>query len=387
MLRIALASPYDLAAPGGVNEHIRYLARHLRTRGHTVDILAPCAEEEWEEEGWIRIVTPILSVPFGGSVARVTLAPSVWGEVKRVLNEGAYDIAHVHEPTTPVISPAVLHYSRTVNVGTFHQYRETHPLYEFSRPLARYFVERLHGRIAVSQAAEAFAASYFPYDYRVIPNGIELSRFQAPGLEPWEEFWDDGKLNILFVGRLERRKGFRYLLRAFRLVKEAVPEARLLVTGAYSREDRLTYVRYVRHFRIRDVKFVGFIPDEDKARWYKSAHVFCAPSTGFESFGIVLTEAMASGTPVVASNIAGYRDVIQDGVTGILVPPEDEVALAEALIALLRAPARRAQLRTAALDAVRQYDWARVTDQIEAYYLELRAQFAPTLRATERVGN
>ncbi len=201
-----------------------------------------------------------------------------------------------------------------------------------------------------------------------------MAEFQDPALGPWEEFLDDGKLNILFVGRFEKRKGFRYLLRAFRLLKQQLPEARLLVVGAYDRDDRLPYVRYARHFRIRDVKFIGPVSHADKVRWFKTAHVFCAPSTGGESFGIVLTEAMAAGVPIVASRIPGYQSVVDDGVTGLLVPPADEEALADALLCLLRDPARRETLRVAALRAVQRYDWAQVSGEIEAYYYELLAE-------------
>ncbi|MBA3534424.1 MAG: glycosyltransferase family 4 protein [Ardenticatenales bacterium] len=373
-LRIALVSPYDYAYPGGVNEHIRHLAHHLRLRGHFVEVLAPTSAEQGAEDGVIKVEADIVEVPFGGSIARIPLSWTIWREVKALLSNHVYDIVHVHEPTTPVFSPAVLYYSRAVNVGTFHQYRETHAGYEFGRPLFRYFIKRLHGRIAVSRAARDFVESYFPADYRIIPNGIELAEFDNPQIQPWEALRNDGRLNILFVGRLEKRKGFRYLLRAFRLVKEEVPEARLLVAGAYDREDRLPYVRYVRHFRIRDVKFVGLVPEHEKARWYKTAHIFCAPSTGFESFGIVLAEAMAAGTPIVASDIAGYRDVIQHGVTGLLVPPEDEESLARALIRLLRDPDECHRLSEAARIEVQRYDWLRVTREIESFYWELLAR-------------
>ena len=371
MRRIALTSPYDFACPGGVNEHVRHLARHLRKRGHWVDIIAPSSSNEPSINGFIKIDSMIVPVPFSGAVANITLSPTVWKQVKEVLQTRHYDIVHIHEPMAPFLSLAVLYYSRSLNVGTFHQYRKRHPVYECTGPIMRYFVNKLSGRIAVSQAACNFAQRYFPYNYRIIPNGIEIVPYQKRTITPWEKYLNDGKLNILFIGRLEQRKGFRYLLRAFRQVKKVVPEARLLVAGAFTRQDRLTYVRYIRHFRIRDVKFIGFISEADKYRWYKTAHLFCAPSTGCESFGLVLTEAMSASTPIIASNIAGYRDVIEDGVTGVLVPPADERALGSAIIDLLHDPTRRTQLGYAAQQAVQQYDWARVTMKIEHYYEEL----------------
>ncbi len=374
MLRIALTSPYDFARPGGVNEHVWHLAQHLRRRGHSVDIIAPCSSKDSSIEGLIKVNTKIFSVPFSGAVANITLSPAVWKQVKQILRAREYHIIHIHEPMAPFLSLAVLRYSRTLNVGTFHQYRTTHPIYECLGPIFTYFINRLSGRIAVSQAAHQLAQRYFPYDdYRVIPNGIDLAPYQTSSVMPWDEYLRDGKLNILFIGRLEHRKGFRYLLRAFRQVKKVIPEARLLVAGAFSNEDCLTYVRYVRHFRICDVKFIGLISHTDKYRWYKTAHVFCAPSTGYESFGLVLAEAMSAGTPVIASDIAGYRDVIEDGVTGLLVPPTDDNELAKAIIHLLRNTTRNRQLSQAAQKAVQQYDWVRVTGKIEAYYKELLA--------------
>lgn len=371
--RIALVTPYDYSYPGGVNEHVRYLGHHLRQRGHLVHVLAP-ASEPVDDPDFVRLADGTLSIPTGGSIARVTLSPTVWGEARDVLRRGHYDVVHVHEPVTPFISPAVLYHSRAVNVGTFHTYRDSASLYEFARPIVRYFMKRLHGRIAVSRAARSLVDQAFPGEYRIIPNGIEVAEFQSPDLLPFEEYRAEGMLNILFMGRLERRKGFRYLLRAFREVKEKLPTARLIVAGAYEKEDRLPFVRYVRHFRIRDVKFVGKVSAADKVRWFRTADLFCAPSTGGESFGIVLTEAMAAGAPVVASNIPGYRGVIQDGVSGLLVPPEDEDALAATILRLLGDAGMRATLRERALREVRRFDWHRVSGEVEDYYEELLAR-------------
>lgn len=390
-LSIALVSPYDYAYPGGVNQHIHHLARHLRARGHDVEILAPTSDDgPSSEEGFVQLDVGIFPLPISGSIARISISPSVVREVKSVFRRRYYDIVHLHQPTTWAIGPAVLHYSRSVNIGTFHQFRETSSGVEYGGTrVYRYFMDKLHGRIAVSTVARDFAMALAPGEYSIIPNGIEVAQFQALDVQPFQEYLDDGKLNILFVGRLEKRKGFRYLLRAFRIVKEAVPEARLIVAGAFEREDRETYVRYARHYRVRDVKFVGYVSEAEKARWYKTAHIFCAPSTGFESFGIVLLEAMAAGTPVVASDIAGYRDVVRHNVTGVLSPPEDDEALAETLIRLLRDPARRASLRAAALREVPRYDWSRVSGEVEAFYWELLARegrIPAPIYGAERVG-
>ncbi len=372
-LRVALVSPYDYPYPGGVTAHISSLDQHLRAMGHEVNIIAPSsAPEDALDHHVIRVGGIIVPVPFSGSIARISVSPRVYPAIKALLSRHPFDVIHIHEPTVPTLAPAILRYSRAVNVGTFHAYRDANAGFELAKPIFGY-MEKLHGRIAVSKVAYEYISSYFPGDYRIIPNGIEYARFAGPDVRPVERFWD-GRPNVLFVGRLEERKGFRYLLRAFRTVKAAVPEARLLVVGAFEREDTRPYVQYAWHYRVRGVHFIGYVPGDELPRWYHTAHIFCAPSTGFESFGIVLLEAMAAGVPVVASDIPGYRCVVRPGVQGELVPPADEEALAHTIIRLLRDPERRRQYGEAGRRTARRYDWARVTEEILAYYYELLAR-------------
>lgn len=375
-LRVALVSPYDYPYPGGVTAHISALDRHLRALGHQVRIIAPSSAPEDElEENVIRVGGVIVPVPFSGSIARISVSPRVYSRVKQLLDDEPFDVIHIHEPTVPTLAPAILRYSRAVNVGTFHAYRDANAGFELARPVFGY-LEHLHGRIAVSRAAYEYISAYFPGEYRIIPNGIEYDHFASPHVRPIERFCD-GRPNVLFVGRLEERKGFRYLLRAFRRVKEAVPEARLLVVGAFEKEDARPYIQYVWHYRVRGVRFIGYVPGEDLPRWYRTAHLFCAPSTGFESFGIVLLEAMASGVPVVASDIPGYRCVVCHGVQGELVPPGDVAALAETIIRLLRDPECRRRYAEAGRRTAAEYDWKRVTAQVLAYYGELLERCGP----------
>ncbi|MDQ7029956.1 MAG: glycosyltransferase family 4 protein [Ardenticatenia bacterium] len=310
-----------------------------------------------------------MPVPFSGSIARISVSPRVYPAIKALLNQHSFDIIHIHEPTVPTLAPAILRYSRSVNVGTFHAYRDANAGFELAKPIFGY-MERLHGRIAVSKVACEYISTYFPGEYRIIPNGIEYARFASPDIHPVERFWD-GRPNLLFVGRLEERKGFRYLLRAFRTVKAAVPEARLLVVGAFEREDTRPYIQYAWHYRVRGVHFIGYVSGEELPRWYRTAHLFCAPSTGFESFGIVLLEAMAAGVAVVASDIPGYRCVVEQGVQGEFVPPANDEALAQTIIRLLRDPERRRQYGEAGRRTAARYDWGRVTEEILAYYDEL----------------
>jgi len=375
-MKIALVSPYDYPYPGGVVKHIYYLDREFRRLGHDVRIIAACSEDLGDVPPQvIKVSGSIVPIPSAGSVARITLSPRVYRRVKKILKQERFDVIHLHEPMTPALPLVVLRHvplsPQSVVVGTFHAYRESaHPGYEYIKPILERFFDRLDGRIAVSEAVRDYLMPYFPGDYRIIPNGIDLERFSNPALRPIEWF-DDGKLNILFVGRLEKRKGFKYLLRAYARVKKAVPEARLMVVGAYDKEDKEPFVLYARRHRLRDVRFIGYVSEEDLPRYYRTCHVFCAPSIGFESFGIILLEAMAAGKPIVASNIKGYRSVLEDGEEGILVQPEDEQGLAEALIRLLKDPALRERMgRKGQVKAV-AYSWHKVAQQVLDYYQEL----------------
>lgn len=375
-MKIALVSPYDYPYPGGVVQHISSLDREFRRLGHDVRIIAACSEDVGEvPQQVIKVSGSIVHIPFAGSVGRITLSPRVYRRVKKILKQEQFDVIHVHEPLTPALPLTVLRHvplsPQSVVVGTFHAYRESlHPGYEYVKPFFEPFFNRLDGRIAVSEVVRDLLASYFPDDYRVIPNGIDVERFKDPALRPIEQF-DDGKLNILFVGRLEKRKGFKYLLRAFAQVKQAVPEARLLVVGAYDKEDKEPFVLYARQHRLRDVRFIGQVSEDDLPHYYRTCHVFCAPSTGFESFGIILLEAMAAGKPIVASDIDGYRGVLDDGEEGILVPPEDERRLADALIRLLKDPALRGRMGRQGQAKAKDYSWQKVAQQVLDYYREL----------------
>lgn len=375
-MKIALVSPYDYPYPGGVVKHIFNLDKEFRRLGHDVRIIAACSEDVGDvPQQVIKVSGSIAHIPFSGSVARITLSPRVYRRVKKILKQEQFDVIHLHEPLTPALPLAVLRHvplsPRSVVVGTFHAYRESnHPGYEYAKPIFKRFFDRLDGRIAVSEAVRDYLVPYFPGDYRIIPNGIDLERFGDPALRPIEQF-DDGKLNILFVGRLEKRKGFKYLLQAFAQVKKAVPQTRLMVVGAYDKEDKAEFVLYARQHRLRDVRFIGFVSEEDLPRYYRTCHVFCAPSTGFESFGIILLEAMAAGKPIVASNIDGYRGVLDDGEEGLLVRPEDERRLAEALIRLLKDPALRERMGRQGQVKAKDYSWQKVAQQVLDYYREL----------------
>lgn len=370
-MKIALVTPYDYPYPGGVTEHIMQLDREFRRRGHETRIIAASTQDRDSLEGnVIKVSGAVAAVPFGGSMARVTISPNVYNRVKKILKEEKFDIVHAHEPAVPMLCVAVLRHSHAVNVGTFHAYRETNRLQEVAKPLISRVYNRLDGRIFVSNAVREYITLNFPGDYRVIPNGIDFNRFASPDIRPIEKY-DDGRPNILFVGRFEKRKGFRHLIRAYPYIKEALPDARLLVVGAFNDEEKAPFIRYARAHKLRGIHFIGFVSREALPRYYRTAQLFCAPSTGFESFGIVLLEAMAAGLPTVASDIAGYRLVLTDSEQGRLVPPCDPEAIARAAVALLRDPATCARMAARGRETAANYDWTHIADHVLEYYHDL----------------
>ncbi len=377
-LKIGFVSPYDYAVNGGVKEHIAGLAGRFESRGHEVRTIAPCSIKGMEAEGFIPMGRAV-PVPSGGSIARISLSVWLRPRIESLLRREAFDVVHVHEPFSgalPVNVLSVASSAPSVVIGTFHAFFKRHVYGVGGRRLAMRYFRRLHGRIAVSEPARDFISSHFPGDYRIIPNGINVSDFADA--EPFPHL-KDGKTNILFVGRLEKRKGLRYLLGAYGRLKWDWPDTRLLVVGR-GKPDEESY-RIIAERNLHDsVTFLGNVSDSDKARYYRSADIYCSPATGGESFGVVLLEAMAAGAPVVASSIEGYSSVIEDGREGLLVRPKDEARLAETLDSLLRQPDHRERLAAAARAKVEQFDWEVVASRVMDYYesvLRQRAAVSP----------
>lgn len=372
-MKIALVSPYDWAAFGGVNSHLSQLSGEFLEAGHEVRILAPASEGV--DDPLVTTIGRPFPVPAGGSSARIALSPRLGREVRLYLEDQQFDIVHVHEPLMPSLPIQVLRLSRAanprvVNVGTFHARKEGgNRLYSYGRRLLKRWFRELDGKIAVSPPAAQYVGRYFNGFYNIIPNGIDVGRFDNPSLEPIEEF-DDGMINILYVGRAEKRKGLGFLIRAFGMVNARNPETRLLVVGPDSRAKR-KYEQSVASSGQRNIVFVPGPSDEDLPRYHRTADIFCSPATGNESQGIVLLEAMSANLPVVASNIEGYASVITHGVDGALVRPKDSLALANALTALVDDSAWRRQLAEAGRRRVEDYSWPRVTQQVLSYYERL----------------
>ncbi|MEA2411986.1 MAG: phosphatidyl-myo-inositol alpha-mannosyltransferase [Thermoleophilaceae bacterium] len=370
-VRIALVSPYSFTYPGGVGWHVEALAEELIRHGHDVRLLAPFDPDDRlarighrgarpqprEKPDYLIPVGRTIGVPANGAVSNVTFAPSAVSAVSRELRHGDYDVVHVHEPNGAVVSCVATELSRTPIVATFHTYSTT-----FANRLAaevigmRRLYNKVHVRIAVSEAARWTAQRYCGGEYRVIPNGVDPAAAPAGPKPPSDE------LRLLFVGRAEERKGLPVLLRAFEALQGVGVRARLTVAGATPEEVEPFLLD------VRGVDVLGRVTEEEKWRLLHEADLLCAPSLGGESFGMVLTEAFAAGTPVVASDIAGYRDVARDGVDGVLVAPGDPAAFGEALHDLAVDPERRAAMGVAARERAQRFAWDNVADEVVDAY-------------------
>ena len=362
-MKIGLVTPYVYPLPGGVNAHVRFLYENLRHNGHDVRILTSSHGLQRSSEGDVIRIGKGFSMPSNGSMGTITLSPRYVSQVKAILERERFDLLHFHEPFVPFLSLVVLRESTSVNVATFHAYAGFSPAMELGKRTLGPYARRLHGRIAVSAAARHFIDRFFPGDYKVIPNGVDLLRYQrAVPIARWK----DGTSNLLFVGRLEDRKGLPHLLKAFRLIRKRGTDARLLVVGSGPQEREAR--RYVMTRGLANVEFLGRVSEEEKAQLFRTADVFVSPATGRESFGIVLLEAMASGAPIVCSDIHGYKGVVQRGRQGILVPPGDAKGLAAGIQELLDDPDLRASMGAEGRARAEQFSWESVTAKVEDYY-------------------
>ena len=365
-LKVGFISPYDHAFHGGVTSHINKLADKFRDWGHDVKIVAPCSSLQGiTDPDFIPMGRPV-PIPSGGSIARVSF--SVWLRpfIKTVLQEQKFDVIHLHEPFAGFVPIGVLSLVNSVDavtIGTFHTYQGTKLWGMGCNKLAMPLFRRLHGKIAVSNPAYQFINTHFPSDYNIIPNGINVDDFASA--DPFPELMD-GKTNLLFLGRLEKRKGLKYALEAYSKLRWDWPDLRLVVVGAGKPDD--DSFRIMSEHNLTDVVFAGNVSDYDVARYFKSAHIFCSPAIGKESFGIVLLEAMAAGVPVVATEIEGYASVVDHGLNGLLVPPKDAEQLADAIASLLRDPELRAQLSSNGALRADEFRWDRVARRVMDYY-------------------
>jgi len=364
-VKIAMVSPYDFTWPGGVTAHVAQLARALGRSGHEVQVLAPHSpSRDFQDSDLLVPFGRSVPLPSGGSTARVTLSWWLYPKIRALLKKEQFDIIHLHEPMVPILPLCVLEFSKSVNVGTFHASYSRQHLYRAFQPIIKRWQKRLHGSIAVSPAARRYVNNTFPGEYEIIPNGIDYKHFSA-NVAPLPQY-QDGKLNILFVGRLEKRKGLRYLLEAYSKLKWEMPNTRLIVVGP-GNPDKESY-RILSSHGLRDVEFAGRVSYDELPRYYATADIFCSPATGGESFGIVLLEAMSAGKPVVASDIEGFRGIMTDGEQGLLVTKKDTGGLANALGRLARDPELRSKLGGQGSRSAEDYRWEVVASRVEEYY-------------------
>ena len=370
-MRIGLVCPYSWDVPGGVQAHVRDLADSLVRLGHTVSVLAPVDDpDEADLPGYVVPAGRAVPVPYNGSVARLAFGPLSLARTRRWLRRGRFDVLHLHEPTVPSLSMLALFAARGPMVATFHTATARSRALQVFGTTLQPGLEKITGRIAVSPAARRVVMEHLGHDAVLVPNGVEVDRFAGatplPGLPAGP--------TVAFLGRVdEPRKGLTVLLAALPELVRRVPDVHLLVAGP---GDAGHVTGLVPKGLERHVRVLGLVSDTDKPRVYAGATVYCAPNTHGESFGIVLIEAMATGTPVVASDLEAFRRVLEDGRAGVLVPVGDSAALAAALADLLGDPARRAALSAAAAAAVTAYDWSTVTTQIVEVY-ETVAAAAP----------
>jgi phosphatidylinositol alpha-mannosyltransferase len=376
-LRIAIVTQAYRPAVGGVTEHVDATARELRARGHHVAVITSNfsadgdgAESDPEGPGdgapdVIRIGRNLV-VPFNGAENNLTIGFGLAGRLRRALDRGGYDVAHVHCPLSPTLPLLTLRHATMPIVGTFHTASSSDFLFRMLRRPLRGFYGRMKRVVAVSDAAREEVMRHFPGPVAVVPNGVDLARFR-PGLKRLERY-DDGTPNILFVGRFDPRKGLPDLMLACAiLAREGLP-FRLILAG----DGRLrgTVERMAAGALEGRVHFEGRVRHDRLPRYYATADVFCSPALGSESFGLVLLEAMATGAPVVATDIPGYRCVVTHGVDGLLLPPRDPAALALALRALLLDPARRAAFGNRGVATASRYGWDRIARNLEGVYAE-----------------
>jgi phosphatidylinositol alpha-mannosyltransferase len=393
-MRIALVSPYSWTYPGGVTRHIEALAGRFIEDGHDVRVLAPfdppdrlsaalhrgARPQRLDPPDYLLSLGRTVGFKANGAVSNLSITPYGVQVMHRELRSGRFDVVHIHEPIAPTLGWIGTDAIRLPLVGTFHVYSSNLVTNGLAAAIgARRMMNRLHVRIAVSEAAAWTGRRFFGGHYRIIPNGVHVDADRARRAADRDP---DDTLRIAFVGQAVDRKGLPILLRAFEALRDHIP-CELTVIGPTPGELEPMLLDP------RGVRALGKVSDEEKQRELERADVLCAPSLGGESFGMVLTEAFAAGTPVIASDIAGYRDVVRNGVDGILVPRGDAQALAETLRDLHEDPARRRRMALAAADGAERFAWPRVAAEVLGAYEDAAATPAPrsaTSRMAVRVG-
>jgi len=361
-MKVGIVCPYSWDMPGGVKQHVDDLAQALMAQGHDVSVIAPASDDD-ELPAYVTGAGRAVPVPYNGSVARMSFGFLSAARVRRWVRDGGFEVLHIHEPLVPSLGVLACWAAKGPIVATFHASWVRSRAIAVAEPLLRSALEKLSGRIAVSDAARKSLVEQFGGDTVLIPNGVTVSRYTEA--EPLDGWGPDGS-TIGFLGRMdEERKGLPILLEAFKLLAADRPGLKLLIAGPGDAKDVYDRVPRALHER---VTVLGLVSEADKIRAYHSVDVFCAPNTRGESFGIVLAEAMASGATVLASDIPAFRRVLGEGQAGALFANGDAASLAREAGALLDAPERRAKLAEEARVAVMKYDWSTVARDVVRVY-------------------
>lgn len=362
-MRVGIVCPYSWDIPGGVQAHVRDLAEQLVVLGHAVSVLAPGDEDSPGLPPYVVTAGKAVPIPYNGSVARLQFGVVSAARVRRWLRDGAFDVVHVHEPAPPSLSLLTCMIHDGPLVATFHVATARSRFLAMFDSVLQPFLEKLSGRIAVSPAARNVIVEHLDADAVVIPNGVAIARFASAA--PLPGYPREGG-TIGFIGRYdEPRKGMDVLVDALDRLVAHRPGLRLLVAGRGEADAFLA--RLPTRVAAR-IDMLGQVSDADKARMLRSVDVYCASNTGQESFGVILLEAMAAGTAIVASDLEAFRRVLDGGAAGALFPAGDGVALAATLSATLDDPELRAKLAAAGVRAVRPYDWTVVAQAILRVY-------------------
>ena len=366
-MRLGLVCPYSLDVPGGVQNHVRDLAEALITQGHSVSVLAPADDDEALPD-YVVPAGRAMPVPYNGSVARLAFGPVSAARVRRWLTSGRFDVLHIHEPAVPSLSLLALWSASGPIVGTFHTSMIRSRAMLSAAAILRPSMEKLAGRIAVSEHARTTLVQHFGGEPVIIPNGLYVDRFSSAARS---ERWSSPGGTLVFLGRMdEPRKGLPTLLEALPAITRARPGVHLYVAG---RGDADAARKLVPRGYHEHVTFLGLVDEQTRGELLASADLYVAPNTGGESFGIILIEAMAAGAPVLASDLPAFRRVLEDGELGTLFRIGDASALADETLRLLDDDVSRGTRRKAASVAVQRYDWSVLCRDIVRVYETVRA--------------
>jgi phosphatidyl-myo-inositol alpha-mannosyltransferase len=381
-LSIGMVCPYGWDTPGGVQIHIKELAEHLVALGHSVSVLAPVSDESVVAEPWLVPAGRPIPIPYNGAVARILFGPLASSRVKQWISSHSFDLLHVHEPVIPSLSLLASWAADGPVVATFHAAANKQKAVYAVGPILEPVIEKLTAKIAVSEMARATLKDHFDTEAIVIPNGVDTSKFHG----------DSHKLEwklpntIGFIGRFdEPRKGLDILLQAMTSIVKEIPDVRLLIAGPGD-EDSLS--KKIPAELRSHITLLGRLSEEDKVKFFHSITLYVAPNTGGESFGIILAEAMSAGTPIVASDIQAFKDLLQDGDSGEIFLSENSTDLSSKIVNLLRDEVKRRDIADRGLVRASDFDWQKVaSDIVDVYQMALVGNEGIRLSSESRVWN